>query len=119
MKKSICDECGKKYYISEQFTQVEGYCPKCVETFESYNDKSHKVKKFHHLNRTEIKDIFETVFNSVSKYRDETVTQWLKQTLEKRLTPEGRDMGTHIDNMNNILDVIERFLNCEPKTKKL
>lgn len=130
MKKLVCDECGKKYIVLfGQNTVVEGYCPNCIQAFETYENESinydlkpralthENIKKFHHLNRAEIKDIFETIFTSVSKYRDVTTKQWRDQTLDYRMSSVGRDWGTHVDNVNNILDTVERFLRCERDKK--
>lgn len=113
MKKSICDECGKTYYVSREPAAVEGYCPKCIHTFETYYNAYAPNSRA--LTRIDVKEICEVFFKQVTIYNKNQAKKWRAQTLEKRLTPEGRDMGSHIDNVNQILDTMERFLRCEPK----
>lgn len=124
MKKSICDECGKKYDESDAYlTPVKGYCPKCIENFDTYDDEFEtyddelktSTLKSRSLCRENLKELCEIFFKKVTHYNKTQTKQWRAQTLEERLTSEGRDMGSHIDNVNQILDTMERFLRCEPK----
>lgn len=116
MKKLVCNECGKKYCISDPIINVEGYCPSCIKTFDTYeNELETSTLEPRSLCREDLKELCEIFFKKVTHYNKTQTKKWRAQTLEKRLTPEGRDMGSHIDNVNQILDTMERFLRCEPK----
>lgn len=121
MKKSICNECGKKYAISGQlYPSIEGYCPSCANAFETYdNECKTSALKPCSLQREDLKELCAVFFKKVTHYNKAKTKQWRAQTLEQRLTPEGRDMGTHIDNVNQILDTMERFLRCERDKSKI